>query len=207
MRDRTGLQLNGVRGWAARVTRRHSVLLAGAIAALPFLLLVNAVSGWALFTHAKVDPLAHADAIVVLSGDPDGREAYGLELAEQGYAPNVLISKTDRPNDKALAAACRSRTDIRVVCHSATPFTTRGEAIMARQMAEQNGWKKVVVITARFHVPRARRIFEQCFADSMHGVVIRDVPRDYRFSVAEWQYAYFYQYVGWVKAELQGPCD
>jgi len=24
--------------------------------------------------------------------------------------------------------------------------------------------------------------------------------------VAQWQYTYLYQYGGWVKAEIQGPC-
>lgn len=181
--------------------------LKGVLAVLVALLLINGVSGYALFTHAKGDPLAPVDAIIVLSGDDDGRQSYGVALAEQGYARTVLISRSDRTNDQADASACRPRVDIRVICRHAIPFTTRGEAILARQLAEDMNWRSVVVVTSRYHLPRARRIFDQCFVDSTRKVLMRDVPRDYRFSIAKWQYEYFYQYVGWVKAEVQGFCD
>lgn len=182
-------------------------LLSGGLAALVSLILLNGVSGYAIFTHAKADALAPVDAIVVLSGEDDGRQSYGIALAEQGYAETVLISKSDRPDDLADAKACRPRTDLRVICRSAVPFTTRGEAIMARELAEEMNWQRVIVVTSRYHLPRSRRIFDQCFAGPARTVLMRDVARDYRFSVAEWQYTYFYQYLGWMKAELQGPCD
>ena len=59
----------------------------------------------------------------------------------------------------------------------------------------------------RDHLPRARKIFEQCFATPERSVIMRDVPRRYPFSVAQWQYTYLYQYGGWVEAEIQGACD
>lgn len=189
------------------VTRRYLRLINASAGALVVLLLINAVSGYAVFTRAEADPLAPVDVIVVLSGEDDGRQAYGLDLAEEGYARSVLISKTDRPNDEAEASACRPRIDFEVICRSAMPFTTRGEAIMSRELAEDMNWKTAIVVTSRYHLPRSRRIFEQCFVDATRSVLMQDVPRDYRFSVAEWQYTYFYQYVGWAKAELQGPCD
>ena len=41
------------------------------------------VVGFYLFTRPHVDPLAKADAIVVLGGEWDNRVAYGLDLARQ----------------------------------------------------------------------------------------------------------------------------
>lgn len=186
--------------------RRQRHLVYASIAALVALLFLNGASGTILFAGAQADPLKRADAIVVLSGEHDGREAYGISLAEQEYAPTVLISNPHRPSDKVMAQACRPRSDIKIICRAPSPATTRGEAIMTRQFAQQYGWKSVIVISWRFHLPRARYIFDQCFTSPDRSVIMRDVPRTYPFSVANWQYQYLYQYGGWVKAVIQGQC-
>jgi uncharacterized SAM-binding protein YcdF (DUF218 family) len=62
--------------------------------------------------------------------------------------------------------------------------------MMARELAEAQGWNSIIVVSWRYHLPRARRIFEQCFTSPTRSVVMRDVPRDYPFSVARWQYIY-----------------
>lgn len=187
-----------------RPRRRHLVYMS--MAALVILLFLNGVSGTMLFAGAKADPLKRADAIVVLSGEHDGREAYGISLAEQGYAPTVLLSTAPGPKDLTMQESCRPRPDISVICDVATPFTTRGEAIMTRHLAEKYDWKSVIVISWRFHLPRARYIFNQCFTSADRTVIMSDVPRTYPFSVAQWQYQFLYQYGGWVKAVIQGRC-
>lgn len=186
--------------------RRRRFLVPTSVAALVLLLFLNGASGTILFARAKADPLARADAIVVLGGEHDGREAYGLELAEQGYAGTVLLSNPYGASDKVMKKACRPRTDIAVICRPPKPGTTRGEAMMARELAEKNGWQKVIVVSWRYHLPRARKIFDQCFTSPTRSVIMRDVPRTYPYSVAQWQYTYLYQYGGWVKAEVLG-CD
>lgn len=174
------------------------------MAALVVLLFLNGASGTLLFARATADPLKQADAIVVLGGEHDGREAYGLKLAEQGYANTVLLSNPYPTWDKTMKAACLQRRDIRVICRPPVPSTTRGEALMARELAESFGWNTVIVVSWRYHLPRARRIFDECFGSTTRRVIMRDVPRVYPFSVAEWQYTYLYQYGGWVKAEIVG---
>lgn len=188
------------------MTRRRRILVPAAMAALVLALFLNGASGTFLFARAKADPLKRADAIVVLGGEHDGREAYGLKLAEQGYARNVLLSNPYGPKDKVMAKACQPRSGIQVVCKAPVPGTTRGEAVMARELAEAQGWNSIIVVSWRYHLPRARKIFNECFASPTRSVVMRDVPRNYPFSVAQWQYTYLYQYGGWVKAELQGRC-
>lgn len=171
------------------------------------LLFLNGASGTVLFARAKADPLKSADAIVVLGGEHDGREAYGLSLAERGYAPAVLLSNPYSTRDKVMQKACAPRTDIEVICVPPVPGTTRGEAIFTRKLADERGWQSVIVVSWRYHLPRARRIFDECFVTPGRSVIMRDVPRRYPFSVAQWQYTYLYQYGGWVKAEIQGPCS
>lgn len=177
------------------------------ITALVFVLFLNGATGTVFFAHARPDPLRKVDAIVVLGGEHDGREAYGIKLAEQGYAPTVLLSDPYRPRDQVMRRYCQRRDDIEVICRPPVPSTTRGEALMARALADKRGWRSVIVISWRYHLPRARRIFDLCFAPPGGIVVMRDVPRAYPFSVARWQYTYLYQYAAWVKAELQGACD
>ena len=103
--------------------------------------------------------------------------------------------------------ACKTRQDIEVICKRAWLQTTRGEALMAREMAERRGWHSIIVISWRYHLPRARRIFDVCFTVPDRTVIMRDVPRTYPFSVARWQYTFLYQYAAWVKAEVQGTCS
>lgn len=174
------------------------------MAALVLLLFLNGASGTLLFARAKADPLKRADAIVVLGGEHDGREAFGLKLAEQGYADTVLLSNPYPAWDKVMRSSCAPRRDIQVICLPPMPSTTRGEALMTRELADELGWKNVIVVSWRYHLPRARKIFDECFASESREVIMRDVPRVYPFSVAEWQYTYLYQYGGWVKADIVG---
>lgn len=191
--------------------KRRSGVRAGplpaAVYALIAVLFLNGATGTLFFAHARPDPLAKVDAIVVLGGEHDGREAYGLKLAGQGYAPTVLMSDPYGPRDPVMKRYCRRQADIEVICRPPVPSTTRGEALMTRALAEQRGWRSVIVISWRYHLPRARRIFDVCFAAPDRTVIMRDVPRTYRFSVAQWQYTFLYQYGGFVKAEVQGSCD
>lgn len=189
-----------------RVTARCRYLVPTVMATLVVLLFVNGASGTVLFARAPVDPLAAADAIMVLGGEHDGREAYGLKLAEQGYADTVVLSNPYAASDKTMKKACAPRSDIRVICRPPVPSTTRGEALIARQLADEHGWASIIVVSWRYHLPRARKIFKQCFVTPERSVIMRDVPRRYPFSVAQWQYTYLYQYGGWVKAEIQGRC-
>lgn len=188
-----------------RRRRRH--LTYTAIATLVVFLFLNGASGTLLFARAKADPLARADAIVVLAGEHDGREAYAIRLAEQGFAPVVLLSDPYGPQDKVMREACKPRPRIRVICGQPSILTTRGEAMMTRRLADERGWRSVIVVSWRYHLPRARKIFDECFVTPGRSVIMRDVPRRYPFSVAQWQYTYLYQYGGWVKAETQGPCS
>lgn len=190
-----------------RVTARRRYLVPTVMATLVVLLFVNGASGTLLFARAPVDPLAAADAVIVLGGEHDGREAYGLKLAEQGFADTVVLSNPYAASDKTMKKACAPQPDIRVICRPPVPGTTRGEALLARQLADEHGWTSVIVVSWRYHLPRARKIFEQCFVNAERSVIMRDVPRRYPFSVAQWQYTYLYQYGGWVKAEIQGRCD
>lgn len=184
--------------------RRAALVVVGVPLALA---LVIGISGFFVFKNARSDPLQLADAVVVLGGEHDGREDYGLSLAREGWAPTVVISNPYPADDSVMRRVCgRPGSGVEVICLRPSPLTTRGEADMVRRLAAQRSWDRVIVVSWRYHLPRARMVFRQCFSDDPSAVVMRAVPRPYEFSIARWEFVYVYQYAGLLKAALQGDC-
>jgi uncharacterized SAM-binding protein YcdF (DUF218 family) len=171
------------------------------------LVVVVAVAGDRQLRHGREDPLVNADAVVVLGGEHDGREQYGVQLAQTIGAPTVLMSNAYDDDDPTMRAWCGTRHGkVTVICDTPSPPTTRGEAAMAGRYGHELGWHRIVVVTWRYHLPRARLIFSQCYSADPAQVVMRAVPRSYSSSFAFWESIYAYQYAGFVKAALDGPC-
>lgn len=190
-----------------RRSRFRSVAVIVLLVAVALVVVIGAV-GYQLFNREHQDALRPADAIVVLGGEHDGREDYGLRLADEGYADTVLISDPYRPynpwDKKLMDRVCNAGTRaVEVICFVPAPSTTQGEAMFVQRLAEQRGWQSVIVISWRYHMVRARYIFGQCFDGA---VVMRSVPRDYSRPLRQWVYQYAYQYGGLVKAAVIG-CD
>lgn len=184
---------------------RGNRLVVTAIVLPVILMSVIGVGGYLTFTKARIDPISHADAIIVLGGEHDGREAYGISLAEQGVADTVVLSDPYGSSDAVMKKYCGADTDsYTVLCPKPTPSTTRGEAIFTEQLARERGWKHVVVVSWRYHLPRARYVFDSCFDGD---VTMQAVPRRYDFSLVYWEYTYLYQIAGFVKAGIQGDCQ
>jgi uncharacterized SAM-binding protein YcdF (DUF218 family) len=172
------------------------------------LLLIMGVSGFVVFNNAATDPLQPADAVVVLGGEHDGREDYAISLARSGLAHTVLISNPYADWDPLMRRVCAASDNrVEVICLRPFPMTTRGEAEMARRLADQRSWAKIIVVTWKFHVPRARLVFRQCFSPDPGAVIVQAVPRRYDYSVVRWEWVYAYQYSGLVKALALGDCD
>ncbi|MGC4934064.1 YdcF family protein [Gordonia sp. DT30] len=166
--------------------------------------------GYQLFYRDHSDSLRHADAIVVLGGEHDGREDYGLHLARAGLASTLVISDPYRdeagPRTDAdlMRRVCAAGTPaIEVICFTPDPSTTRGEAMEVQRLARARHWHTVIVISWRYHMARARYIFGQCFDGD---VVMAAVPRTYPSSPGYWTHQFAYQFGGLGKAVILG-CD
>ncbi len=189
---------------ASRNLLKSSLVIVSVTLAL--VLLFN-VSGLILFSYARVDPLQRADAVVVLGGEHDGREDYGLSLARSGRASTVVISNPYPATDPVMRRVCNaSGGGVEVICLPPVPPTTRGEAIMVRRLTAERSWSKIIVVTWRYHLPRARLVFRQCFSDRPDAVVMEAVPARYRYSLLQWDYVYAWQYAGFAKAVMLGDC-
>ncbi len=186
------------------VRRRTAGILA---IALILVLVAVGSSGYVIFTRAPSDPLRPADAIIVLGGEHDGREEYGLQLAEEGYAPVVVLSDPYEPDDPLMRRLCeRNRSSIEVICRRPDPSTTRGEAIFTKELIAERHWSTLIVVTWRYHLARADYVFSHCLEPSVPTLVMHAVPRRYDNSVPDWAMVYLYQYGGFLKAVAQGSC-
>jgi uncharacterized SAM-binding protein YcdF (DUF218 family) len=103
----------------------------------------------------------HADAVVVLAGD-HLRLGKALELVTRRVAPTLVISDGRAPGWDRANRLCGGRTRFRVVCFKPRPYSTRGEARAVARLARVRGWRSVLVVTSRYHVTRARLLFNRC---------------------------------------------
>jgi hypothetical protein len=157
-----------------------------------------AAFGYPVYVDPAVDRPTHADAIVVLGGSEDNRDDLGLELAEDGYAPELVYSDPYGSADR-LSEICRDgRSDVAVECFLPEPGTTRGEAREIRDRAQREGWKSVVVVTSTPHISRARYIIGKCWDGD-----VSYVPSTTDRYVFEWAWEYVYQTAGYARAVFE----
>jgi hypothetical protein len=143
------------------VVRRLLLLVAGLVVAWLVACLVLFV-----WPPAESSAPVHADVVVVLSGNKQ-RLPPALALIRRGVAPVLALSTVQRTRHWPEAERlCRTHryADAHVLCFTAVPFSTQGEARTVAKLARKRGWRSVVVVTSTFHVTRARLLFRRCFA-------------------------------------------
>jgi len=174
--------------------RRGAVLLpllalAGA-AALLFLFREPLLRAPALFLDAGQPP-ERADAILVLAGGWRGERVLKAgELARQGFAPVIYLSGPrtfyEQPECDAATAFARMRglPAEWFVCLPNTATSTREEARQLLPELARRGVGKLILVSARTHLRRARRFFEAERPPSMKIVYVG--ADDPAFRLEEW---------------------
>jgi len=139
------------------------------------LLLVVAAAAYA-FVHlgrwlAPEDPLTRADAIFVLAGTVAERPLEAADLYKSGYAPVILITR-DLPEAAVRVAATRGadlpehyELNLQMLLQLGVPRSaivlperihdnTASEAQTLAAEARTHGWKKVIVVSSKYHLRR-----------------------------------------------------
>lgn len=134
------------------------------ILAAVLLFVAMAVPSASLFVLRDDDELPErADAVVVLAGSAS-RLPVALDLIERGVAPVLVVSDPEGRRDDDRRDLCAAGSDeYELICVLPDPYSTRGEARMVARLASERGWESIVVVTSRFHLFRAKRLFERCF--------------------------------------------
>jgi len=166
------------------------------------LVIAAGLAGLPVYVRPQIDPLRHADAVMVIGGADHRRYPFGIDLAVQGWAPNVIVSQPYGSDAPWLSRYCADRhPQFNLYCFEPDPPTTKGEGQDLRRLAAQYGWRTVIVVTFRPHISRARFILEQCFGGSL--VMVASPAH---LSVPRWAYQYVYQTAGYLRAVAQPNC-
>jgi uncharacterized SAM-binding protein YcdF (DUF218 family) len=135
-----------------------------------------AVTAWLvatglLFLWPNEDSPRRADAVVVLSGSRSYRLPRALELMRAGVARTLVISNGRDPRWRQAHRLCtKGNSRFSVVCFTPDPDSTQGEAQGVARIAARRDWRSLVLVTSRFHVTRARMLFERCFDGDVGAV-------------------------------------
>ena len=138
------------------------------------------------------DPLAHADAIVVLSGRLPERALEAARLYHAGYAEQVWVSQPVSPaeelktmhifflgedfyNEKVLMAQGVPADSIRVLSHATS--NTEEEVHEISETLHQDNFHHVILVTSKPHTRRVRTIWRK-LVGSDPSMIIRFTTDD-----------------------------
>jgi uncharacterized SAM-binding protein YcdF (DUF218 family) len=163
------------------------------------------------------DPLQKSDAIFVLAGTRAERLLEGYELYKAGYAPVMLLSpgrpepgerilkergisfplEVELQRDALIQSGVPSQA---VIADTGYADNTAQEAELLRRYVQSRGWKRVIVVTSKFHVRRTSFAFRRELDGTGCAVITRAsrydpadpanwwrTRADFRFAITEWQ--------------------
>lgn len=135
----------------------------------------------------KSDAPATTDVIVVLSDDDftADRATRAADLYHDGWAPRVVGSGRWLRPYVSIAQLMQHDLEARGVPHQAiTPFAhnaanTFEELKGIRGLAQQHGWKRVMIVTSNYHTRRTRYLCGHVFPADFHVLVVAAPDHDY----------------------------
>lgn len=147
---------------------------------------------------AREDPLQHADAILVLSGTPMRRPLEAADLYLGGHAPRIVLTRqTLEGGERALAErgisfaedVTRTRDvflqlgipDEAIIVPDRIHDSTAAEAVTLRELAARHGWRRVIVVSSKYHLRRAGFAFRR----ELRGTGVQPMMRGTRYDGLE----------------------
>lgn len=147
---------------------------------------------------AKEDALQKADAILVLAGTPMRRPLEAADLYQTGYGSRIVLTRQIRDGgERALVKrgipfvedVVRVRDvflqlgipDEAIVIPQRIHGSTAAEAITLRELAERHGWRRVIVVSSKYHLRRAGFAFRR----ELRGTSVQIMMRGTRYDGLE----------------------
>lgn len=145
----------------------------------------------------KEDTPIKVDAIFVLAGAPDERAPKAAELFHQGYAPIVVATGERVPPllevlDTVLTEAQLTGQALlnEEVDSDAVKLIQRGtstfeESELILGYAQQNNFKRIILVSSKFHTSRMQRVFRKKFENQgITLLIVGAEPR--RYEISNW---------------------
>ena len=176
--------------------RRRLGLALAAVGLILLALFAYAFAGLGRFL-AREDPLEKADAIVVLAGSTLARPLEAADLHREGWAPSIVLAYGVRdegialmrergipfPSEEELALEALVASGIRPDVFIVPPRVhdnTAQEAETLRQLAQARGWKRVIVVSSKYHLRRAGFAYRR----ELDGTGVRVIMHGSRYDYA-----------------------
>jgi hypothetical protein len=176
---------------------RRARILAAIVAALVVLLCVLTA---VLFVYPDLNAPAHSDAIVVLGGHGVPAFDKGVELAKDGYAPDLVLSLQTWMHCQPYKSYLAPRLPrVKIMCFTADPQSTQGEARSIARLAKQLDWKRIIVVVLTTQATRARLRIGRCYPGQVLEVGFS--PE----GIGEWLFQFAYQWGALFKALVLQP--
>ena len=152
-----------------------------------------------LFVLPTTGMPARVNAIIVLGGQGN-RLGLGLQLAQQGHAPYLLVSD-GLPFDLPTGLCEPDHGSFTVICWNPDPGTTKGEAEFVGRTARQHHWESIVLVTTPDQAWRAALYVRRCYSGKIYSTT---TP----LNSTQWPYMIAYQWGATIKAETlqRGGC-
>jgi hypothetical protein len=164
------------------------------------LVVVFCVMTAVLFVYPDLNPPRRSDAIVVLGGHGAPAFEKGVELAKQGYAPQLVLSlqnwQSCGPYQSYLAVHLPK---VHVHCFKSNPQSTQGEARAIASFAKHLHWTRVIVVVPTTQASRARLRIGRCYSGQVLEVAFS--PQ----GIGQWLMQFAYEWAAMVKAVVLQP--
>ncbi|HEX4434801.1 MAG TPA: hypothetical protein VH012_08220 [Acidimicrobiales bacterium] len=137
---------------------RRSRVVAAVVLVVVLVMVVLTVR---LFVLPDLNAPEQSDAIVVLGGN--GAEPFnaGVALAQEHYAPTIVLSLV--PGYRC-ARSLPQVPSAHLLCFRADPLTTQGEGRAIAHLAALHHWHRVIVVMPTTQASRARLRVGRCYA-------------------------------------------
>lgn len=129
------------------------------------------------------DCLSTSDAIILLEGDGFDRFRKAVSLYKQGKAPKIVFSGniTDYdygsyPFAEVLPRMLEAGVPEEDIIHEDKSLNTREQAVEVVRMAQERGWKKLILVASHEHQYRAYLTFLREVLDSKSGITLYNAP-------------------------------
>lgn len=123
-------------------------------------ILLAAAGGWFVTRYVTpTQPAPFADGpVLVLGGNPE-RAAFAAALVPEASADRPVWLSYSRSGWERAGRSC---DEDHVTCIAPEPVSTWGEAQAAAQLAAEQGWDQVTVVTSAFHRARSASLMRRC---------------------------------------------
>lgn len=191
--------MKNIKGWILAFFHRKRLIRWGIALTILILLFLfrNPILRGIGFWLINEDPIERADAVVMLGGNPLERAPVVKKIMDQNYASHVYCTGSYvSPQFKSLGIQISEaqnskkylvKLGIPDSCiHALSKGTsTIEEAKLLLRISKQNKFKKIILVSSRFHTARVKKYFNKIFAGSGTQLIVRGA-KPLNYSINTW---------------------